>query len=144
MQNKNDLKTEVLLVSKYCSIIKQILSVHKQLSINKILLFAYLLKNSNNYYTPIYNAKTSNDIVIKAISQISGGYAEYCKNIKFIIEAIHLLIKNEDVILHDYVLLCKEDCVPDELHYNNFIKNAINESKNFSDRQFLKEVMNNV
>lgn len=66
--NKNELKTEVLLVSKYCVILKQILCVHKRLSINKILLFAYLLKNEENYYASLFNANNSNDIVVKAIS----------------------------------------------------------------------------
>ena len=63
--NKNELKTEVLLVSKYCLFLKQILCVHKQLSINKTLLFAYLLKNENNYYSPLFNGNNSTDVVVK-------------------------------------------------------------------------------
>lgn len=68
--NKNELKTEVLLVSKYCLFLKQILCVHKQLSVNKTLLFAYLLKNENNYYSPLFNGNNSTDVVVKAISQL--------------------------------------------------------------------------
>jgi len=144
MRNKTELKTEALLVAKYCSIIKQILNVHKQLSVNKILFFAFLLKNKNNYISSIYNAKTTTDVVIKAIAQISGNYNEYCKNIKYIIEAIHLLIKNEDIIIQDSILLIKHANSFGELYDDNFIKNAIIQSEKFSDRQFLKEVMNNV
>ena len=144
MRNKTELKTEALLVAKYCSIIKQILNVHKQLSVNKILFFAFLLKNKNNYISSIYNAKTTTDVVIKAIAQISGNYNEYCKNIKYIIEAIHLLIKNEDIIIQDSILLIKQANSFGESYDDNFIKSAIIQSEKFSDRQFLKEVMNNV
>lgn len=142
--NKNELKTEVLLVSKYCLILKQILAVHKQLSVNKILFFAYLLKNENNYYSALFNGNTSNDVVVKAISQISGNYTDYCKNIPYIIEAMHLLIENGDILLNNSTLLCSENSIGKEKYTNKFLQNAINESYNFSDRQFLKEVLSNV
>lgn len=144
MVNKNELKTEVLLVSRYCSLITQILNVHKQLSVNKMIFFAYLLKNDNNYYNALYNANTDNDIVIKAISQISGNYTEYCKNIRYIVEAIHLLAENNDIILHNSILMCKHEGNLGDVYDNKFIKKAIDESDNFSDRQFLKEVLSNV
>lgn len=142
--NKNELKTEVLLVSKYCVILKQILCVHKRLSINKILLFAYLLKNEENYYASLFNANNSNDIVVKAISQISGKYTDYCNNIPYIIESIHLLIENGDILLNNSTLLCNENNIGKEKYDNKFLQKAINESYNFSDRQFLKEVLSNV
>ena len=142
--NKNELKAEVLLVSKYCLVLKQILCVHKQLSINKTLLFSYLLKNENNYYSALFNGNNSTDVVVKAISQISGRYNDYCKNIPYIIEAIHLLIENEDILLNNSILLCSEKNIGKEKYSNKFIQNAINESYNFSDRQFLKEVLSNV
>ncbi|MBP3359644.1 MAG: hypothetical protein J6N52_02220 [Clostridia bacterium] len=144
MMNKNELKTELLLVSKYCSLITQILNVHKQLSVNKMIFFAFLLKNKDNYYKELYSANTDNDIVIKAISQISGNYIEYCVNIKYIIEAIHLLIENKDIILQNSILMCKNEGSFNNTYNNNFIKKAIDESNNFSDRQFLKEVLSNV
>ena len=142
--NKNELKTEVLLVSKYCLFLKQILCVHKQLSVNKTLLFAYLLKNENNYYSPLFNGNNSSDVVVKAISQLSGNYADYCKNIPYIIEAMHLLIENGDILLNSSTLLCSENSIGKEKYTNKFLQNAINESYNFSDRQFLKEVLSNV
>ena len=142
--NRNKLKTEVLLVSKYCLILKQILGVHKQLSVNKTLFFAYLLKNEDNYYSLIFNANNSNDLVVKAISQVSGNYADYCKNIPYIIEAIHLLLENGDILLNNSTLLCNENNIGKEKYSNKFLQNAINESYNFSDRQFLKEILSNV
>ena len=142
--NKNELKTEVLLVSKYCLFLKQILCVHKQLSVNKTLLFAYLLKNENNYYSPLFNGNNCTDVLVKAISQLSGNYTDYCKNIPYIIEAMHLLIENGDILLNNSTLLCSENSIEKEKYTNKFLQNAINESYNFSDRQFLKEVLSNV
>lgn len=140
----NNYKIEVLLVSKYCSIVMQILNEHRQLSINKMLLFAYLLKSNKNYYTYIYKASTTNDVLIKAISQITGAYDDYCKNIKYIIEAIHLLIKKGEIILQEDILICSNTSFSKEKYNNGFIGKAIHESKNVSERQFLKEVINNV
>lgn len=141
---KNELKTEVLLVSKYCLIVKQILCVHKQLSVNKILFFAYLLKSENDYYSPIFNGKNFNDVVIKAISQISGKYTDYCKNIPYIVKSIHLLIENGEVFFNNSILLCNEKNTGKEKYNNKFLQKAINGSYNFSDRQFLKEILSNV
>lgn len=140
----NEIKTEILIVSKYCFIIKQILNVHKQLSLNKIIFFSYLIKTRDNYYKPIYNTNTSNDVVIKAISQITGRYNDYCSNIKYIIEAIHLLIQHNDILLHNFILINVENSIGIKNYNDKFIDKAIRESNNFSDRQFLKEILNNV
>ena len=108
------------------------------------MLFAYLLKSENNYYSALFNGNNSTDVVVKAISQISGNYTNYCKNIPYIIEAIHLLIQNGDVLLSSTTLLFSEKNNGKEKYTNKFLQNAINQSYNFSDRQFLKEVLSNV
>ncbi len=144
MSNKTDLKTEILVVSNYCNIIMQIINVHKQLSVNKTMLFAFLLKDQCNYYNQFFSSNSTNDIVIKAISLISGKYNEYCKNIKYIIEAIDLLISHEDIALRNNILFCQNESESKYTYNNKFIKKAIEESRKFSDRQILKEVINNV
>lgn len=144
MSNKTELKTEILVVSNYCNIIMQIINVHKQLSVNKTMFFAFLLKDQCNYYNQIFSPNSTNDIVIKAISLISGKYNEYCKNIKYIIEAIDLLISHEDIALHNNILFCQNESESKYTYNNKFIKKAIEESRKFSDRQILKEVINNV
>ena len=55
-----------------------------------------------------------------------------------------MLIENEDILLNNSILLCSEKNIGKEKYSNKFIQNAINESYNFSDRQFLKEVLSNV
>ena len=57
---------------------------------------------------------------------------------------MHLLIENGDILLNNSTLLCSENSIEKEKYTNKFLQNAINESYNFSDRQFLKEVLSNV
>lgn len=97
MNNSTEIKMEILIVSRYCEIIMQILGVHKQLSINKTVFYSFLLKEQSNYYKQVFNSNTEKDIVIKAISLIAGRYNDYCQHIKYIIEAMHLLIMNNSI-----------------------------------------------
>ncbi|NAS18061.1 hypothetical protein GND98_009295 [Clostridium butyricum] len=142
--NNNELKMEVILISKYCDIIIKILAVHKNLSVNKTLFFAYILNKRSFNFGDIYSSNTSVNTLLKCISQIAGNYNDYCKSIEFIIKAIHLLIVNKILLLNGIELIYGNES-EDNLGYNNkFIENAINESQGLSDRQFLKEVINNV
>ena len=142
--SNNNLKMEVLLISKYCDIVIKILAVHKNLSVNKTVFFAYLLNKRSYNFGDIYRSNTSIDTLLKSISQVTGNYHDYCQSIEFIIKAIHLLIANELLLLNGtYLIFAKEGGT--NLSYNNkFIEKAIKESENFSDKQFLKEVINNV
>jgi hypothetical protein len=142
--NDNELKMEMLLISNYCEIIIKILSVHKNLSVNKTLFFAYLLKKSQFNFNEINRPNASIDILLKCVSQISGAYTDYCENISYIIKSIHLLLNVKKILINGSELIY---CVTDYTvkDYNNkFIEKAIIESEKYSDRQFLKEVINNV
>ncbi|SEO05688.1 hypothetical protein [Paenibacillus sp. OK076] len=140
------LETETIQVSIYCEIIHDILSKHQQLSINKILVFSYLIKK--NYYIPnnVYNGNNKQDIIYKCISLLAGDYIEYCNNIQFIIKAIHLLntkgliyVKNDN--LHIFNELKKNKPI---YELSIFMQSAINASNKMTDRQFMREVTNNV
>lgn len=144
MNNSTEIKMEILIVSRYCEIIMQLLGVHKQLSINKTVFFSFLLKEQSNYYKQVFNSNTEKDIVIKAISLIAGRYNDYCQHIKYIIEAIHLLIMNNSIYTIDSNLFLNQQINYCKSYENKFIQKAIEKSKNISDRQFLKEVINNV
>lgn len=142
--SNNKLKMEVLLISKYCDIVIKILAVHKNLSVNKTVFFAYLLNKKSFNFQDIYRSNTSIDTLLKSISQISGNYYDYCQSIEFIIKAIHLLITSELLLLNGTDLIYAKEGRTNLSYNNKFIENAINESQDFSDRQFLKEVINNV
>lgn len=134
---------EVLLLSNYCEIILEILKIHKNLSTIKLITFSYLAKKNKFMNSNIYNISNKNDIVLKCLSQLSGLFEDYCRNIKYILGAIHLLVENHKIaeISGELIYLNTTETVIEE---NNFINLAIQESKKYSDEQFLKEVVRNV
>jgi hypothetical protein len=145
MQNL-ELEAETIQVSIYTNIVLNILKSHKELSVNKTLLFSYLIKKEKFRLGKIYNANNTQDVVCKAISLLSGEYAEYCENIKFILKAIHLLVISKRIELNGCLLSwINGQKVAKSLYQESpFIEKAIEESKKMSDRQFMKEVTSNV
>lgn len=145
MQNL-ELEAETIQVSIYTNIVLNILKSHKELSVNKILLFSYLIKKEKFRLGKIYNANNTQDVVCKAISLLSGEYVEYCENIKFILKAIHLLVISKRIELNGCLLSwINGQKVAKSLYQESpFIEKAIEESKKMSDRQFMKEVTSNV
>ncbi|WP_270844322.1 hypothetical protein [Faecalibacillus intestinalis] len=145
--SKNDLYLETIQTSLYIDIILNILDNHNKLSLNKIIFFSFIIKNEKNYIQSMYRSNSKNNVVFKAISLISGSFTDYCNSIEFIIEAVHILIENQ-FISYKNGYLYKEKYTIDKKIANNiettFIKKAIEESENMTDKQFLKEVINNV
>ena len=145
MQNL-ELEAETIQVSIYTNIVLNILKSHKELSVNKTLLFSYLIKKEKFRLGKIYNANNTQDVVCKAISLLSGEYVEYCENIKFILKAIHLLVISKRIELNGCLLSwINGQKVAKSLYQESpFIEKAIEESKKMSDRQIMKEVTSNV
>lgn len=141
--NKNKLELEIILTSTYSEIILEILKVHKNLSLNKTIVFAYIIKKRKFLNDNIFSALNKNDVVLKCISQMSGLYNDYCDNLRFIINAVHLLIVNNKIsfYLGELIYIETEEIV---IQQKSFINMAIEESKKYSDRQFLKEVIRSV
>lgn len=141
--SRNQTELELILTSTYVKIVIDILKTHKNLSVNKTLVFAYLIKKRTFCDFDIYNALNKNDVVLKCISQLSGLYKDYCDNIKYIISSIHLLVISKKLEFQAGELIYLETNELFQIE-NSFINRAISESKKYSDRQFLKEVIRNV
>lgn len=142
-----ELESEVLQVSRYCEIITQILTINKEQSLVKLVVFAYLLKNQFYLKENIYRSNTSNEIVYKCLSALSGQYEDFVKNIQIIIESLHLLKIDKRISISDkgLISLIRIKMVLNQMYdEDSFIYKAIKASRNMSDRQFLKEVTNNV
>lgn len=142
-----ELEAETIQVSIYCDIIVQILKRHIELSLNKLLVFSYLIKKEHLMPYKIYNGNNTQDIVCKCISLLAGDYGDYCNSIQYIIKAIHLLITDEIVQFKNNLLSCQPDIkIEEKVIYdeNMFMEKAIEASKKMTDRQFLKEVTYNV
>lgn len=141
-----ELETEVIQIGIYSNIILNVLKYKSDLSISKITLFSYLIKKDKFKVAKIYTANNSQDVVCKAISMISGEYENYCREIVFILKAIHLLIEDSKVVNKSNLLTLCEDISFDKALYpiSAFIEKAIDESNKMTDRQFMKEVTSNV
>jgi len=138
--NKNKIELDIILTSTYAEIVFTILKTHKNLSVNKTLVFAYLIKKRKFINNEVYIASNKNDLILKCISQLSGIFDDYCKNLKYIISAIHLLIINKKISIHldELIYIEKHEII---IREKSFVNKTIEESKQYSDRQFLKEVI---
>ncbi|RFU67476.1 hypothetical protein D0469_14570 [Peribacillus saganii] len=136
------LEAETIQISIYCEIILRILSNHKHLSVNKMLVFAYLIKKDRFIPRKIYNGNNTQDIIYKCISMLSGDYREYCNNIEFILKAIHLLNKNKLVLIENNILQsCTESIIDLPIYEESmFLEKAIKASQKMTEKQFMKEV----
>ncbi|MFP7335059.1 hypothetical protein SFC23_17065 [Shouchella clausii] len=139
-------EAEVVQISIYCNIIVTILIKHKELSVNKLLFFAYIIRKERYMPNKIYNGNNTQDTLYKCISLISGDFVEYCNSIEFILKAIHLLEKNRIIFFENNQLRCLEEGPKHKVIYeeNLFIEKAIEFSKKISDKQFMREVIQNV
>ena len=84
------------------------------------------------------------NIVIKALTLLNGLRDDYFYNIEYIVKAIDILVKKEIITVKDDNLLLKDKLYVSKIDIPVFFKHVIEESENFTDRQFLKEVLDNV
>ena len=140
------LESEAIIISNYCHIISQILFLHRELSIIKLVFFAFVISTKKEYLNSIYTAKNKKFLDDKVTSLIVGNYDKFCSNIDFILKALHLLIINKNCKYEDSIVFFLtrngyEKPIYDE---QSFIYNAIEYCKNVEDFQILKEIVQNV
>lgn len=133
---------EVVQVSMYCDIIRNLLAYHRSVSIVKVAAFSYIIKKVAYLHSNCYTGKNRLDLVLKFLSQAFGCYDEFCSQLPYILESIDLLIKTDFCELHESELLCKHPASVSAEDYGAFTCAAIQESASYTDRQFWKEVLN--
>ncbi len=137
-------EAEVIQLSIYCDVIMAIMKKKDILSVNKMITFAYLLKKNNYYSKNVFKGNNRKGLVIKALSLLNGLRSDYFSNIIYILEALDLLICSEKIqIDNDVIILCDKD-FKNVCTIELFFQKAIEASDLFTDRQFLKEVLDNV
>lgn len=144
--NNLELEMETIQIGIYCNIILNLLNKHHNLSVCKILVFSYLIKKDKFQFGKVYNANNSQDVVYKALSLLSGVYEDFCNNINFIMKAIHLLVINSKIEIKNNILtpLSITETRKEIYEESSFVFKAIEESRTVTDRQIIKEVINNV
>lgn len=77
---------------------------------------------------------------------LSGDYEEYSKSIKYIIKSMDILISANKLCVKNDLLIRNENTRVEKSIYvrDAFLEKTIKTSNKISDRQFLKEVLQNV
>jgi len=141
MNNTVSLQAEALQIGAYCSIIEDLLIKHRSMSIVKILAFSFIIKKQKCLQVECFSANNTTDLVMKALSQMAGRHNELISQLPYIFQAIDLLIKNRVCDLHVTEVMCLLPESTIQQSISGFINAAIEESKTYTDRQFLKEVI---
>ena len=143
---KLELEVEAIQISIYTNIVLNILKTHGELSVNKILLFSYLIKKRNldpeKYILRIIHRML---FARQFLCFLDGEYTEYCENVKFILKSIHLLIINRTELNGCLLSWINGQEVEKSLYQESpFVEKAIEESVKKQMRNSMKEVISNV
>lgn len=140
------LESEAIQISVFCHIICQILFLHRELTLVKVLFFSYLLKTKKGYINTLYTANNIKLLDDKITSMLQGDYIGFCESLDFMMKALHILIKNKSCkIENDIVFFLSRKGYEQPLYdENSFFYKAIEFSKDVEDFQFLKEIVQNV
>ena len=136
-----DLQIEVIQISIYCDIVKNLLMKHRSISIIKIIPLNFIIKKRQNLKGSVYKGNNKVDLVLKFLSQAYGLFDELCEQMPYIFQAIDLLVKDGFCEAHEGELVCNLTNQQKAIDYDAFTEAAIQESKSYSDRQFLREVV---
>jgi hypothetical protein len=99
------------------------------------------LKKRQHLQGSVYKGNNKVDLVLKFLSQACGLFDELCEQIPYIFQAIDLLVKDGFCETHEGELVCSLTSQQKAVDYDAFTEAAIQESKSYSDRQFLREVI---
>lgn len=141
-----NLEVEIIQTSIYCNVITMLLKEHNSLSLNKLIVFSYLLKKESLIPHPVFRSTNKKDIVNKYLSLLSGDLNNLFYSYQYILEAIHVLLRNEVIKLNGVFITKTNKLDIENFVYkeSDFTKKVIEKTKTMSDKQFMREVLSNV
>lgn len=101
----------------------------------------FQVKKRQHLQGSVYKGNNKVDLVLKFLSQACGLFDELCEQMPYIFQAIDLLVKDGFCETHEGELVCSLTSQQKAVDYDAFTEAAIQESKSYSDRQFLREVI---
>lgn len=142
----NSIKFEAYQISVYCDTAYMIVNQHKDISVTKLLFFTYAINKERFFDKDVYNAKNTQNILSKEISTINGDFEGYANAIPYILKAIHVLAQAEKIRIEGNIvhLLDFEFSYTKCNSESKFVYNVIEESKSWTDKRFMREVLHNV
>lgn len=144
--DRTKLQSEVLQIGIYCEVISRMLNEHNNLSLSKAVVFSYLIKKNKYESNRVYDGRHSVDLMYKSLSLLSGDFDGLSNSIGHILKSIHVLKSNGLIEFEDGNLKINSFKNDGKSLYgeNVFLKKAIEESRNISNKQFFKEVLRSV
>ena len=93
------------------------------------------------FFGSIYRGNNRTDLVLKLLSQAIGLFDDMCEQMPYIFQAVDLLVKNGICEVHEGEIIYIATSHQKAVDYDMFTEAAIQESKSYTDRQFLREVI---
>ena len=137
---------EAIQIGVYIDAVYTILKEHKDMSLIQLSFYTYILNKTRFFLEEIYTARVKNNIVIRAISVISGDFEGFSNAMPYILKALHIMNESKIVSIEGQIvhLIDKQFKNVKCFKISNFENKAINASKGWSDKRFIKEVLHNV
>ncbi len=136
------IEREAVLTALYTDIVQRAIASYSGLSVIKTMVFAFIIRKKLTVRFEAYSGRNDKDLVLKCLSQMVGLYNDFLENIPFIVQAMHLLLINNRIELSAGDLIASNKLLPAvPAPFGSFINKAIAESENYTDRQFLREVI---
>lgn len=142
----DSIKFEAYQISVYCDTAYMIVKQHKDISVAKLVFFTYAINKERFFDKDVYNAKNTQNVLSKEISTINGDFVGYANATPYILKAIHILSQTEKIRVEDNIV----HLLDSEFDYikcnseSKFVYNVIEESKSWTDKRFMREVLHNV
>lgn len=142
----NSIKFEVYQISVYCDTVYMIVKQHKDISVAKLVFFTYAINKERFFDKDVYDAKNTQNVLSKEISTINGDFVGYANATPYILKAIHILAQAEKIRVEGNIvhLLDPEFSYAKCNSESKFVYNVIEESKSWTDKRFMREVLHNV
>lgn len=140
------IKFEAYQISVYCDTVYMLVKQHKDISVAKLIFFTYAINKERFFDKDVYNAKNTQNILNKGISIINGDFVGYANATPYILKAIHILAQADKIRIADNIVHILDTkfsyakCNSESI----FVYNVIEESKTWTDKHFMREVLHNV
>lgn len=140
------IKFEAYQIGVYCDTVYMLVKQHKDISVAKLIFFTYAINKERFFDKDVYNAKNTQNILNKEISTINGDFVGYANATPYILKAIHILAKADKIRIEDNIVhifdtkFSYAKCNSE----STFVYNVIEESKTWTDKRFMREVLHNV
>lgn len=141
-----NIKFEAYQISVYCDTVYMLVKQHKDISVAKLIFFTYAINKGRFFDRDVYNAKNTQNILNKEISTINGDFVGYANATPYILKAIHILAQADKIRIEDDIV----HILDTKFRYakcnseSTFVYNVIEESKTWTDKRFMREVLHNV